>query len=282
VIVTGANSGLGFETTKALAMKGAEVIMACRNTKKGEAAVEAILAEFPHARLKLMVLDLADLESVKAFASAFRSEYTRLDILFNNAGLMGIPKQQTAQGFEMQFGTNHLGHFALDGLLIDLMIGTPDSRVVTVSSYAHYFGRIKFNDLNWDKFYMTWLVYSQSKLANLLFAYELQRRLEGQCGNPISIGAHPGYVPTNLQNSSALLSYLKPILGQNQAMGALPSLYAATNPDLRGGEYIGPDGFLAQTGYPHLARSSKGSHDEAVAKKLWQVSVDMSRVAWPF
>jgi len=282
VMVTGANSGLGFETSKAMAAKGAEVIMACRNMEKGEAAEGAILGDVPDAKLRLMALDLADLESVRAFAAAFRAEYTKLDILFNNAGVMAVPKMKTAQGFEMQFGTNHLGHFALDSLLIDLLIGTPDSRVVTVSSYAHFFGRIHFDDLNRDKFYFTWLVYSQSKLANLLFAYELQRRLAKQGGNTISVAAHPGYAATNLQHSSALFTFLNPIMGQSQAMGALNSLYAATHPALRGGEYIGPDGFLAQHGYPHLAHSSKRSHDKAAAHKLWEVSSELTGVDWPF
>ena len=282
VIVTGANSGLGFETSKAMAARGAEVVMACRNMEKGKAAAREIREEVPDARLNLMALDLSDLETVKTFAGAFRAEYTQLDILFNNAGVMAIPKRQTAQGFEMQFGTNHLGHYALGGLLIDLLIATPNSRVVTVSSYAHFFGKINFDDLNRDKFYFTWMVYSQSKLANLLFAYELQRRLAKLGENPISVGAHPGYAATNLQHSSALFTFLNPIMGQSQAMGALNSLYAATHPALHGGEFIGPDGFLAQRGYPHLAHSSKRSHDEAAAEELWEVSAELTGVSWPF
>jgi NAD(P)-dependent dehydrogenase (short-subunit alcohol dehydrogenase family) len=282
VLVTGANSGLGFETSKAMAAKGAEVVMACRNMLKGEAAIGAILGEVPDARLKLIALDLSDLESVKAFAAAFRAQYAKLDILFNNAGVMAIPKRQTAQGFEMQFGTNHLRHYALDGLLINLLVETPNSRVVTISSYAHLFGWMNFKDLNGERFYYKWLAYGQSKLANLLFVYELQRRLAEHGRNTISVAAHPGYAATNLQHASGLFAFLNPIMAQSQEMGALNPLYAATHPDLGGGEYIGPDGFLAQRGYPHLARLSRRSYDEAAAKRLWQVSAELTGVKWPF
>jgi NAD(P)-dependent dehydrogenase (short-subunit alcohol dehydrogenase family) len=280
VLVTGANSGLGFEVTRALARKGASVLMACRNLEKGEEAAAKVRAEGPKGEVSLMQLDLADLGSVKRFAEEFRSEYDHLDILINNAGVMVPPYGQTVDGFELQFGINHLGHFALTGLLLNLLRHTTNARIVTVSSYAHYFGLINFDDLNSQKSYQKWLAYGQSKLANLLFAYELQRRLSRNGQTLISVTAHPGYAETNLQHNSALFNFLNPLMAQSQEMGALPVLYAATRPEIKGGEYVGPDGFLAQRGYPHLARSSKRSHDEAVARRLWQVSEELSGVEY--
>ena len=278
VIVTGANSGIGYEAARALARKGANVIMACRSLEKGEAAVAQIRRENLQGDVILRQLDLADLSSVRNFADEFLAEYKQLNILINNAGVMAIPYRKTKDDFEMQFGTNHLGHFALTGLLFELLKNTPNSRVVTVSSYAHIVGKINFDDLNSEKSYQKWLAYGQSKLANLLFAYELQRRSAKNGDNPISIAVHPGYAATNLQNSSSFFSFTNNFMAQSQEMGALPTLYAATNPEIEGGEFIGPDGFLAQRGYPHKARSSARSYDPETAQRLWQVSEELTGV----
>ena len=278
VIVTGANSGIGYEATRALAIKGATVIMACRSLEKGQSAENQIRAEFPDAQVLLRPLDLADLSSVQQFANTFLSEFDRLDVLINNAGVMAIPYHKTADGFEMQFGTNHLGHFKLNALLFDLLKKTPNSRIVTVTSYAHFFGWINFNNLNSERFYQKWLAYCQSKLANILFGYELQRRVALGGKNPLSIVVHPGWAATNLQHSTWFFSLLNPLLSQSQEMGALPSLYAATSPEVCGGEYIGPDGFLGQRGYPHKARSSRRSMDLDTAKKLWAISEEITGI----
>jgi len=282
VIVTGANSGIGYEATRALALKGATIIMACRNLQKGETAAETIRNEKLTGEVKVMQLDLSDLSSIKHFAQEFRAVYTQLDLLINNAGVMATPYGKTADGFEMQFGTNHLGHFALTGLLIDMLRKTPQSRVVTVSSNAHMIGRINFNDLNSEKRYQKWVAYGQSKLANLLFAYELQHKLTENGGTTLSIGVHPGWTATNLQHNSGFFSFLNPILGQSQEMGALPTLFAATSPEIRGGEYVGPDGFLGQAGYPKVVQSNKRSHDENAVKRLWEVSEELTGVRFSF
>jgi NAD(P)-dependent dehydrogenase (short-subunit alcohol dehydrogenase family) len=280
VIVTGANSGIGYEAARALAQKGATVIMACRNLEKSEAAAKQIRGENPLGRVALKRLDLADLSSVKRFAEKFLEEYERLDILINNGGVMATPYQKTADTFELQFGTNHLGHFALTGLLYDLLKKIPGSRVVTVTSYAHFLGWINFGDLNSEKFYQKWLAYAQSKLANVLFGYELQRRKELNGRNPTSVVAHPGYAATNLQQHSSFFSFLNPIMAQSAEMGALPILYAATCPEIQGGEYIGPDGFLGQRGYPHRAWSSPSSRNLVKARRLWEVSQEMTSVQY--
>ena len=199
VVVTGGNSGSGFEAALALAGKNAQVILAVRSVEKGEAAAERIRQQYPRAQVIVMALDLSDLSSVRAFAQNFLKLYERLDVLINNAGVMALPQRKTADGFEMQFGTNHLGHFALTGLLISALKKTSNARVVTVSSGAHTFGDIHFDDLQWEKKYQAWGAYGQSKLANLLFAYELQRRLEAAGSKVLSVGCHPGYASTNLQ-----------------------------------------------------------------------------------
>jgi NAD(P)-dependent dehydrogenase (short-subunit alcohol dehydrogenase family) len=280
-IVTGANSGIGFETARALAMKGATVVMACRNMQKGEAAAEKIRAEHPLASLDVKALDLADLSSVRQFADQFTSHYERLDMLINNAGVMATPYQKTVDGFEKQFGTNHLGHFALTGLLFDKLRGTPGSRVVTVSSYGHLMGGFLFNDFNSERFYQKWLAYSKSKLANLLFTYELQRKLQQDGYGTISVGAHPGYASTNLQ-SNTVFRRLNPFFAQSQEMGALPTLYAATAEDIVGGEYIGPGGFLNQRGYPTKHHSGKASYDQDTAQMLWEQSEKMTEIKYQF
>ncbi|MBN1266726.1 MAG: SDR family NAD(P)-dependent oxidoreductase [Anaerolineales bacterium] len=281
-VVTGANSGLGFEVARALAGKGAEVIMACRSQERGEQAARDIRENVPGAQLSHWSLDLADLFSVRAFAAGFRDKYSKLDLLFNNAGIMAVPYGKTKDGFESQIGTNHFGHFVLTGLLLDLMRDTPHSRVITTSSYAHHIGRINFADLNRERFYQKWLAYGQSKLANVLFGYELNRRLSQNGGNPISVVAHPGYAATNLQHTTRLFSLLNPLMAQSQEMGSLPLLYAGTHEDIKGGEYIGPDGFLAQRGYPKRARSSRRSYDRELAARLWDVSEQQTGMRYEF
>jgi NAD(P)-dependent dehydrogenase (short-subunit alcohol dehydrogenase family) len=284
VIITGANSGIGYEAALSLVGKGAHVIMACRSLEKGQAALKQIQVAHPNGKATLMQLDLADLSSVTSFAEVILAEYDWLDVLINNAGVMAIPYRQTVDGFEMQIGTNHLGHFALTARLFSLLQKTPNSRVVTVSSYAHMMGRINFDDINtqnayqrWET-YGKWAAYGQSKLANVLFAYELNRRTAQNGKNPVSIAVHPGYAATNLQNSSSFFSFTNNIMAQSQKMGALPTLFAATNLEVQGGEYIGPDGFLGQRGYPHKARSSARSHDLETARRLWQVSEELTSV----
>ena len=289
-LITGANSGLGFEAAKVLAGKGAHTVMAVRDTAKGEKAAADVRAAVPNADLEVMALDLASLASIRAFA--FMSGHNRLDLLINNAGVMTIPYRTTADGFEMQFGTNHLGHFALTGLLLPLLLHTPDARVVTVGSGLHVLGKIDFANLNGERSYSKWGAYGQSKLANLLFAYELQRKLAAAGSEVISVAAHPGYAATNLQavgpemEGSKLWARIMPaanrVLGQSAAMGALPEVYAATSPAVRGGDYVGPDGFLGQQGFPKKVTSNGRSHDQAVAARLWAVSEELTGVRYAF
>ena len=275
-IVTGANSGIGFETARALAHKRATVILACRNKAKGAAAVRQINQESPTARAEIMSLDLSDLAAVRHFADEFASHYQRLDILINNAGIMAPPFGKTTDGFELQFGTNHLGHFALTGLLLDLTIRTPQARLVTISSSGHRFGAIDFANLNAEQGYDRQRAYAQSKLANLLFTYELQRRLESARVDTIAVAAHPGWTETNLQTHWRMVRLLNPVIAQKPKMGALPALYAATAPDVQGGEYYGPRGWLELRGYPARVKSSGRSHDMAVATRLWTISEELT------
>jgi NAD(P)-dependent dehydrogenase (short-subunit alcohol dehydrogenase family) len=278
-VVTGANSGIGWETARALALRGATVIMACRDTGRASVAAERIKELSPAGTVIAMRLDLADLDSVRSFASLFRESHSRLDLLINNAGLGEIPYGKTAQGFELHFGVNHLGHFALGGLLLDLLDSCELSRIVTVSSLGHRAGSIHFEDLNWEGSYPPQLPYSQSKLANLLFTYELQRRLASAGRRMIAVAAHPGWSDTKMTQSS-FYRFLGQVLSQPPAMGALPSLYAATAPEVRGGDYFGPGGFMEFSGYPQQARSSRKSRDEAVARKLWAVSEELTGVEY--
>ena len=277
-IVTGANSGIGLETARALAAKGANVILACRNSEKASAAQREIENGAGGAKVEAIALNLADLSSIRAFASTFSSKYDRLDILVNNAGVMTPPLTKTTDGFEVQFGGNHLGHFALTGLLLDLLKSTPDSRLVVVSSIAERFGKIDFNNLNAERQYDPMTAYGQSKLANLLFSYELSRRLSAQKSSPLVVAVHPGLTATNLQKNSAISGLLSSFIAQSAAMGALPSLYAATAPGVQSGDYFGPDGFLEIGGYPKKIDSSANSRDTEVAKQLWQVSETLSGV----
>ena len=290
-IVTGANSGLGLETARVLSGKGAHVVLAVRTPARGDVAAERLRADAPGASLSVMPLDLASLESVHRFAEEFLAAHARLDILVNNAGVMAIPHRKTADGFEIQFGTNHLGHFTLTGLLLPRILATPGARVVTVSSGAHLLGKIHFDDLNSERSYSKWGAYAQSKLANLLSAYELQRKLEAAGSSAFSVGAHPGYAATNLQLVGPAMEGSKwgqgvmlaanRVLAQSAAMGALPEIYASTSPEVRGGDYIGPDGFLGQRGYPMKAESSRRSRDQGVAARLWTVSEQLTGVSYP-
>jgi NAD(P)-dependent dehydrogenase (short-subunit alcohol dehydrogenase family) len=285
-VVTGANSGLGLETARELVRAGAFVVLACRNTAKGESAAAGITAEVPGARIEVAELDLASLASVRAFAKRFRSEHAALDLLINNAGVMAPPRRETEDGFELQFGTNHLGHFALTGLLIEAMQQQDDARVVTVSSTAHRMGRLYFDNLQRMHGYHRWGAYGQSKLANLLFAYELDRRLRAAGSAVISLAAHPGYAATNLQTSAPplvdrlVMEVSNRVIAQSAAMGALPQLYAATYPGLEGGTFVGPDGVGEQRGHPKQVESSGGARDEEVARRLWEVSEDLTGVSF--
>jgi NAD(P)-dependent dehydrogenase (short-subunit alcohol dehydrogenase family) len=292
VVVTGANSGLGFEASKLLAARGARVILAVRNMAKGREAVTRICDEVPSAQLELLPLDLADLGSVGRFAEEVRGAQSRLHALINNAGVMAIPQRSTADGFEMQFGTNHLGHFALTGLLLPLLLRTPDSRVVTVSSGIHVIGRINFDDLQSEERYSDFRAYAQSKLANLLFTYELQRKFEQAGAHCSALAAHPGYASTGLQAVGPTMSESKArqfmmnvsnrLLAQTAAMGALPLIYAAASPEAKGGEYYGPAGLFGQRGYPKKVKSNAASYDEAVARRLWEVSEELTCVTYRF
>jgi NAD(P)-dependent dehydrogenase (short-subunit alcohol dehydrogenase family) len=272
VVVTGANSGLGEVTARELAARGAHVVLACRNTAKGEAAAAKMTGS-----VEVRSLDLADLASVRAFAAAAPPA---IDVLVNNAGVMAVPHARTADGFELQIGTNHLGHFALTGLLLPRLT----DRVVTISSPAHRAGRIDLEDLNWERRrYLSWLAYAQSKLANLMFALELQRRLEA-AGSPLRSGAaHPGYAATGLQSHTesfmdTVMHYANRVFAQSATMGALPSLYAATVADLPGGSYVGPDWPGEMRGHPRLVGTSRSARDEKVAAALWTLSEDLTGV----
>jgi NAD(P)-dependent dehydrogenase (short-subunit alcohol dehydrogenase family) len=292
MVVTGANSGIGLATARELARAGASVTLACRDTGRGEAALQAIRAEVPGADVALGRLDLADLASVHAFAE---TQQAPLDVLINNAGVMATPPRRTVDGFELQLATNHLGHFALTGLLLDRLLDADgESRVVTLASVAHRFARIDFADLQRERSYQSWSVYAQSKLANLLFAYELERRIDAAHASAalVSVAAHPGYAATALTTSGAQLDgpnlvarfigLVDPIIGQPAAKGALSTLYAATVPELAGGSYVGPGGPLELWGHPRLVDSSAASKDPDTARRLWEVSEALTGVAFAF
>ena len=278
VIVTGANSGIGRATARALAGAGARVVLAVRNTDKGQTAAAAMPGETEVRRL-----DLASLASVREFAAAWEGD---IDLLINNAGVMVPPLTRTADGFELQFGTNHLGHFALTGLLLDRMF-VEGARVVTVSSNAHQFrAAIHFDDLHWARRYNRFDAYGQAKLANLLFTYELQRRLAENSRPTIAVAAHPGASNTELtRNLPAIVRpaerLIAPLISQRPEMGALPTLRAATDPTVASGQYYGPDGLGQQRGYPKLVESSKQSHDAELQHRLWQVSEQLTGVSFP-
>lgn len=281
IIVTGSTSGIGKETARVLAKKNATVILAVRNVKKGEAVADEIRQEYAAAELSVRDLDLASLESVGAFAEAINRDYDRLDVLINNAGIMMCPYCQTQDGFEIQMGTNHLGHFALTGLLMPLLEKTEGSRIVALSSGAHAMGSIDLSDLNWEeRNYNTQRAYGDSKLANLYFTYELARRLESNGNNPRVTAAHPGWTATDLQRHSGLMRFMNVFLAQNVEMGALPTLWAAFDEDAKAGDFFGPEGMFHMRGYPVVQDSSELSHDEHMARELWRVSEEMTGVRY--
>jgi NAD(P)-dependent dehydrogenase (short-subunit alcohol dehydrogenase family) len=283
-VITGANTGLGYETAAALAAKGAHVVLAVRNTDKGQAAADLISRRSPGASVAVQELDLTSLASIRAAAEQLRAAHDSIDLLINNAGVMFTPRSTTKDGFELQFGTNHLGHFAFTGLLLDHIVAAPGSRVVTVSSVGHRFARngIRFDDLQWEKDYSRVGAYGQAKLANLMFTYELQRRLRGT--GTIAAAAHPGGSRTELtRNLPPLLGAVTKLaepLFQPAEMGALPQLRAATDPGVIGGQYFGPDGFGEQRGYPVVVASTRVSHDIAAQKRLWTVSEELTGVTF--
>jgi NAD(P)-dependent dehydrogenase (short-subunit alcohol dehydrogenase family) len=279
-VVTGANSGIGFETARALAAKGARVVLACRSEEKGRDAERRLRAAVPHADARFEPLDLGSLASVRRFAEKLSAEERRLDLLLNNAGVMMPPYGRTADGFETQLGTNHLGHFALTGLLLPRLRTTPSARVVSVSSLAHFWGRIDFDDLQSERSYNPTRAYGQSKLANLLFARELQRRFEAARVDALSAAAHPGSTRTELQRHSGLMNAIVAVFSQQPPEGALPTLYAATAADVRGGEYFGPSGFAGCLGPPGRARSSPRANDASAALRLWDVSERLTGVSF--
>lgn len=278
-IVTGSSSGIGYEAARVLANKNAEVIIAVRNRVKGDAAVRKIKAQNRNADVKEMILDLASLKSVKQFADEFNKKYNRLDILINNAGVMIPPYSRTDDGFELQFGTNHLGHFALTGQLMELLKTTPNSRIVNVSSSAHKYGNINFSDLSWEKRkYKAWRAYGDSKIANLYFTYELKERLVKHGGNPRVTASHPGWTATELQRHSGLFGFLNHFFAMSVEQGSLPTLRAATEEDVQPGDYFGPDGLGEWKGFPVKVQSNKLSHDKKIAKKLWDISEELSGI----
>ncbi len=282
-IVTGSSSGIGFEAARVLANKNAEVIIAVRNQSKGDKAVQEIKEQNQNADVKVMLLDLASLKSIRNFAEEFKKQYSRLDLLINNAGVMIPPYSKTEDGFELQFGTNHLGHFALTGFLIDLINSTPGSRIVNVSSMAHKFGNINFDDLNWEKRdYRAQRSYADSKIANLYFTYELQERLAKSGSNTKVTAAHPGWTATDLQRHSGFIRFLNNFFAMTSEQGALPTLRAALDENTGSGDYYGPNGFMEMRGYPVKVKSSTLSHDKETAKKLWDVSQELTNVRFYF
>jgi NAD(P)-dependent dehydrogenase (short-subunit alcohol dehydrogenase family) len=286
-VITGSNSGIGFEAAAVLAGKGARVVLAVRDVAKGERAAVRIRNTHPAADINVHGLDLASLGSVRAAARDLKAMYPRISLLINNAGVSATPKASTKDGFELQFGTNHLGHFALTGLLLDHILRVEDSRIVTVSSLGHRVrSAIDFDDLQSERRYDPFAAYGRSKLANLLFTYELQCRLAANHEATIAVAAHPGSSRTELLRSSPAWlrissAVLGPLIFQSPRMGALPTLRAATDPTVRGGHYYGPGGFAEQRGYPKCVRSSAQSHDRELQQRLWVVSEELTRVSYP-
>ena len=289
VIVTGANSGIGYHAALALGRSGAHTILACRDANRGEAALARMRAEAPTADFELRLLDMASLDSIRAFASAAPD---RVDLLLNNAGVMAPPRRETADGFELQFGTNHLGPFALTGLLLGSLALADAPRVVSMSSNMHTMGGLDFDDLQGERKYRRWFAYGHSKLANLLFAFELQRRATAAGSNLLSLAAHPGYAATELHSKGAQIggaTLQEKIMGlgvklgaQSSADGALPMLYAATAPGVPGGAYVGPSKRMETVGPPKLTKGSRQSRDEAAARRLWEVSEQLTNVHYAF
>ena len=291
ILITGANSGIGYQAALELARHGARVLLGCRSQSKGQAALERLRAEVPGAQVELAVLDMASLASIRAFAAQFSASGGALDVLVNNAGVMALPSRElTGDGFERQFGTNHLGHFALTGLLLPALKKSAAPRVVTVASLAHRGGKIEFGNLQSEQHYKPWDAYNNSKLANLFFATELDRRVRAAGLSLLSVAVHPGVSRTSIIDNGPgsstkdlkikLLNLLAPVLMQDDAMGALPTEYGATAPEVRGGEYIGPDGLGEIKGYPKVVKP-RVALDEATARKLWEASEQLTGVTYP-
>jgi NAD(P)-dependent dehydrogenase (short-subunit alcohol dehydrogenase family) len=284
-IVTGSNTGLGYDTAQALAAHGAKVVLAVRDTDKGKAAAARIVGTSPRADVAVQPLDLGSLQSIRTSAEELKAAYPRIDLLINNAGVMyPSPRQATKDGFELQFGTNHLGHFALTGLLLENLLPVDGSRVVTVSSVGHrIIAKIHFDDLQWERSYNRVAAYGQSKLANLMFTYELQRRLGRHNEPTVAVAAHPGLSDTELaRHMPAVLVPVVGLMSQSPAMGALPTLRAATDPAVQGGQYYGPDGIGESRGHPKVVKSSAQSHDQDIQGRLWTVSEELTGVSYPF
>lgn len=287
-VITGANSGLGWEATRMLAARGAHVVLACRSETKAREAVSRLHHKIQDSSSEFMALDLSSFASIERFADKLTAKHDRIDLLINNAGVMALPQRETADGLEMQMGTNHFGHFALTGRLLDTLLATPGARVVTVSSGLHERGSMRFDDLMGTKRYDKWGQYSQSKLANLLFAYELHRRLQKLDTELISVACHPGYAATNLQSAGPAMersivrrvgmALSNLLFAQSARMGALPTAYAATHPDMTGGEYVGPTN--GWRGYPSKVKSSRASHSEEDAQRLWTISEELTGVTY--
>jgi NAD(P)-dependent dehydrogenase (short-subunit alcohol dehydrogenase family) len=281
IIITGATSGLGKEATQVLAEKNATIIMAVRNVSKAETIKNEILKQHPKANIETLQLDLSSLDSIKQFSNEVINKFDRLDVLINNAGVMMCPFSKTQDGFEIQMGTNHLGPFALTGQLMPLLKKTKDSRIVSTSSIAHTQGNIDFSDLNWEKRkYKTSNAYGDSKLANLYFTYQLVEKLKNDPSNPTVLAAHPGWTKTDLQRHSTIFSFLNPFFSQGVKMGVLPTLRAAFDPDAQSGNYFGPAGFMEMKGYPVKVKSNKLSRNFDLAKKLWNMSEELTGVKY--
>ncbi|MEU8074911.1 SDR family NAD(P)-dependent oxidoreductase [Catellatospora citrea] len=285
-VITGANTGIGFEAAKVLAARGATVVLACRNPDRAGDARNRLTASTPGARVEFLRLDLSSLASIREAAAELRGRHPEIDLLVNNAGVMWTPPSTTADGFELQFGTNHLGHFAFTGLVLDRLLPVVGSRVVTVSSMGHRTGQLDFDDLQSERSYGRHRAYAASKLANLMFTYELQRRLETAAAHTTALAAHPGGAGTELmRNSPPLIRFLNPVFGplvtQSAERGALPTLRAATDPFARGGEYYGPDGLGEVKGFPKRVGSTARSHDKLAQRRLWQESLQLTGVTFP-
>jgi NAD(P)-dependent dehydrogenase (short-subunit alcohol dehydrogenase family) len=288
-VVTGANSGLGKSIARELARAGASVTIAVRDTDKGEQATADIRRDVASADLSVQRLDLADLASVRSFAEAFAADHDHVDVLVNNAGIMAPPRRLTADGFESQIGTNHLGHFALTGLLLPTLLAAPAPRVVTMSSEAHWIGKMRFDDLQFERGYNNWRAYGQSKLANLMFCFELARRATEADTALVSVAAHPGYAATNLQFAGpahwyerAFMTVGNKVIAQSADMGALPALYAATVPGLPSGSFVGPDGLLGGRGHPHVVSAAAKAYDGEAWNRLWELSEQLTGVTYEF
>ncbi len=289
-LITGANSGIGYQAALELARHGAHVILGCRDAAKGQAALERLHRESPGASVEVLQLDMASLVSIRAAAAAIAGRGKALDLLINNAGVMALPKRElTEDGFERQFGTNHLGHFALTGLLLPTLLLAESPRVVTVASLAHRNGKIDLDNLQSERSYKPWDAYGASKLANILFALELDRRAKAVGSQLKSLPVHPGIAVTNIIDNgpgggglkAIVLKIFSPILMQPDAAGALPTLYAATSPEARGGQYIGPDGFMEMKGAPVVVHPRPQGQDMVVAAKLWTASEQLTGVTYP-